>query len=306
MVMLITEKRTIALLLSQLEKNDATTAAIRSFFLSYCDHNVVEWLKERIIANDAAVIAKIQQLIAAPAPVTVSHTKFVRPPGYLMRDWNSGSNGSGEYIGSDGTTVETVIRTGTTAKPISVDLCGDSVMRGVAVTLSPIDYIKQNRTAWTVTDHAAGGLCARDLLNGYTEPDAGLPTEYWPNGPQPPFANIGRVHKFVVLQVGFNDAFRNIANFDSNMRKLVDIVLREGRIPVLTGVFNVNINVAGRAANNAATLQIAADYGLQHAGWGEDFFPADVATDTIHRTQSSSNRMAGTLIAAIERAIAAA
>lgn len=306
MVMLVTEKRTIALLLSQLEKNDATTAAIRAFFLPYCDHNVVDWLKARIIANDTAVINKIKELIAAPAATTVSYTKFVRPAGYLMRDWNAGSNVSGEYVGVNGTTVDTVIRTGTLTKPISVDLCGDSVMRGVAVTLSPIDYIKQQRPTWVVTDHAAGGLTTRDLLNGYTEPDAGLPTEYWPNGPQPAFSKIGRVHKFVVLQTGFNDAFRSVTGFDSNMRKLVDIVLREGRIPVLTGVFNVNISVAGRAANNAATLQIASDYGLQHAGWNEDFLSTDVATDTIHRTQVASNRMAGTLIAAIERAIAAA
>ncbi len=306
MVMLVTEKRTIAQLLSQLEKNDATTAAIKNFFLSYCDHNVVDWIKERITANDTAVIAKIQQLIAAPAPTIVAHTKFVRPAGYLMREWHGGSNASGEYIGADGTTVETVIRSGAAAKPISVDLCGDSVMRGVAVTLSPIDYIKQNRPTWSVTDHAAGGLTTRDLLLGYAEPNAGQPAEYWPNGPQPPFAHIARAHKIVVLQTGFNDAFRNVTGFDTNMRKLVDIVLREGRIPVLTGVFNVNISVAGRAANNAATLQIASDYGLQHAGWNEDFFASDVAADTIHRTQSASSRMAGTLIAAIERAIAAA
>lgn len=304
MVMLVTEKRAIALLLSQLEKNDATTAAIKSYFQPYCDHSVVDWIKAQIIANNTAVIGKIQELIAAPAPFIVEYTKNRRPSGYLLRSWYAGSNLACEYVGSDGVTVETIIRAGSLTKPISVDLCGDSVMRGVAVTTSPIDFIKQQRTAWVVTDHAAGGLTTRDLLNGYTEPDVGLPVEYWPNGPQPAFSKITRAHKVVVLQTGFNDAFRSVANFDSNMRKLVDIVLREDRIPVLTGVFNVNISVAGRAANNTATLQIAADYGLQHAGWGEDFFAADVATDTIHRTQSSSNRMAGTLIAAIERAIA--
>ena len=304
MVMLVTEKRTIALLLSQLEKDDATTAAIKSYFLSYCDHDVVAWIKDQITGNNTQVISKIQELIAAPQSTIVEYTKNKRPAGYLLRSWYAGSNLACQYVGSDGVTVETVLRAGTATKPISVDLCGDSVMRGVLVVLSPIDYIKQNRTAWTVTDHAAGGLTTRDLLGGYAIPDAGLPTEYWPNGPQPAFELITRAHKVVVLQTGFNDAFRNVPNFDTNMRKLVDIVLREDRIPVLTGVFNINNAVAGRAANNAATLQIAADYGLQHAGWNEDFFSTDVGTDAIHMTQAASNRHAVALIAAIERAIA--
>lgn len=104
MVMLITQKRTIALILSQLEKDDAITQAIKSFFLPYCDHNVVDWIKTRIQNNDQAVIAKVAELIAAPDAIVVSYPAGKLPPGYLVRTYCVGTVLWGDYIGSDGVT----------------------------------------------------------------------------------------------------------------------------------------------------------------------------------------------------------
>ena len=56
---------------------------------------------------------------------------------------------------------------------------------------------------------------------------------------------------------------------------------------------------------NAVTLRLAAELGLQHAGWREDYRgPGDVISDQIHRTQEASDRLAALVVAAIERAAA--
>lgn len=193
--------------------------------------------------------------------------------------------------------------------PRTVDLYGDSIMRGVGAQVSPADRLREQ--GFVVDDHSASGLMLRSVVRGYEEPYAGAATAEFPRGPQPPFAQVLRTARVVVIQTGANDALEPANDFAANLRVAILAARAEGRTVVLTGVVQIpegpvffNAEAQPRlAANNAATYALAAEYGLQHAGWSEDYRgPVDLHPDRVHRTQEASDRLAALLASAIERA----
>lgn len=196
---------------------------------------------------------------------------------------------------------------------LTVELNGDSILAGYGVDPTPVDLIRQARPRWVIDDRAVPGLKLESLFQGYTEPYPGAPAEHYPRGPQPPFAEVERHSRVVVLSLGPNDAFNyvDVEAFKGYLRGAVELLLSEGRVPVLTGLVGMPEDnpifdaeqVERLHAFNAYTHALADEFGLEYAGWDADYRgEIDVAPDHIHRTQEASDRLAPLLIAAIERA----
>lgn len=171
-----------------------------------------------------------------------------------------------------------------TRPPVTVDLYGDSILAGYGVQVTPVERIRAARPGWVVVDHAANGTALKALMPG--------------------FAQAPRTGRIVVIGNGFVDAFQGLDGYALNLRSAVQQLQREGRVVVLTGVVGTPQPPPMAATYNAITLAIAAEFGLQHAGWGEAYQDGDASPDGIHRTQQASDRLAGLLVAAIERAAA--
>ncbi|WP_343735273.1 SGNH/GDSL hydrolase family protein [Acidovorax sp.] len=171
---------------------------------------------------------------------------------------------------------------GASPEPVTVDLYGDSIPAGYGVAVTPLERIRAMRPQWQVVDHAANGTRLKDLMPG--------------------FATAPRTGRYVVLQPGFVDAFRATEGYELDLRTAIDQVQREGRVPVLTGIVGTPSPPPLAAQYNAITHALAREYGLQHAGWGEDYRDGDTTADGIHRTQDASDRLAALLVAAIDRA----
>ncbi|MCT6721686.1 GDSL-type esterase/lipase family protein [Acidovorax sp. K2F] len=195
--------------------------------------------------------------------------------------------------------------------PVSVTLDGDSILYGPTLAHNIAARLREWRPQWTVDDRGVYGLKLWQLIAGYTEPFPGAGPELFPRGPQPPYAQVQRNTRIVVLEAGGNDALemRTVAEYEADLREAIRIVQAEGRTAVLTGIVDLPVAdiftppiKARRDELNAVTLRVAAELGLQHAGWGEDYQGPQDVFDNVHRTQAASDRLAALLVAAIERA----
>ena len=167
---------------------------------------------------------------------------------------------------------------------LAVDLYGDSIVSGYGIEVSPAQRVAQARPQWNVLDHSEYGVKLSDLL---------------PNLPYLP-----RTAPFVVLALGLNDASAADDQFEQNLRQAIELVLQQGRTPVLTGLVGEPNPTPRMLQYNAITLQLAAQYHLEHAHWQEDYRPGDASPDGIHRTQEASDRLAALLVQALDRAMA--
>lgn len=191
----------------------------------------------------------------------------------------------------------------------TVDVYGDSISIGVGVEVSPIMRLTEYRPNWVVDHHSAGGLRLDAVISGYSEPFQNANPIYYPKGPQLPFTQVVRTSRFIVVGVGINDAINDSTQLDAerfehNLRYLVRTILEEKRVPIITGVVNIGSNPAFREHYNNVTHKIAQEFNLVHAGWGEAYAAEGVGSDTIHPNQMGSDRLAGRLIEAIDKAIA--
>lgn len=168
------------------------------------------------------------------------------------------------------------------ALPLVVDVYGDSIMAGYGVRVSPVARIREARPGWQLVDHSAPGTPLKALMPG--------------------FATAPRAGQVVVIGNGFVDAFQGLDGYALDLRAAVLQILAERRVPVLTGIVGTPLQPPMAAPYNAVTHAIAAEFGLQHAGWGEAYRDGDAAADGIHRTQEASDRLAVLLADAIERA----
>lgn len=166
--------------------------------------------------------------------------------------------------------------------PLAVDMYGDSILAGYGVLEPPARRMAQARPQWKMLDHSAYGIKLSDLM---------------PNLPYVP-----RSGAIVVLELGLNDALAQDDQFEAHLRQAIELLLREGRTPVLTGLAGQPNPTPHVAQFNAITVQLASRYGLEHAHWYEDYRPGDVVADGIHRTQEASDRLTALLVQAIERA----
>lgn len=194
---------------------------------------------------------------------------------------------------------------------VSIEIHGDSIPFGPGIERNVAAQIRVLRPDWDVLDVSASGLDLSDVVNGYTEPYKNAPPEAFPAGPQPPIAQRLLVGRFQVIEVGGNDALemRDPAVYEADLRSAIKAIQAAGRVPVLTGIVNAPTSdfftptvLVRRDELNAITLRLAAELGLPHAGWGEDYRgEVDVIHDRIHRTQEASDRLAALLVQAIER-----
>lgn len=202
---------------------------------------------------------------------------------------------------------------GGSSNTLTVEINGDSILFGPNLTLKPVDYIKQTKPDWIVVDKGVLGLTMRDLVNGYQEPFLNADHSYYPLGPQAAFKNINRDSKFVVLGLGGNDALtvETTADFEAKLRSAVTTLLSENRIPILTGIIQLQategtlVDSAARTRSiqiNAITYAVAADFGLVHAQWDKIPFDNNDTFDGIHRKQGPSNALMDRLIIAIQEA----
>lgn len=196
--------------------------------------------------------------------------------------------------------------------PVSVEVYGDSILVGPTLERNVAAQMRALRPGWAVLDVSASGSGLQLVLHGYTEPYPGAPPDAYPAGPQPPLAERAKVGRYQVIAVGGNDALvgNSADGFEAGLREAVQIIRAEGRVPVFTGIVNAPPGEAftpavlrRRDELNAITLRLAAELGISHAAWGEDYLgEQDVIADRIHRTQEASDRLAALLIEAIERA----
>lgn len=196
-------------------------------------------------------------------------------------------------------------------EPVSVTLDGDSIMVGVWLQRGIAARMRELRPDWVIDDRGVVGLKLYDLLRGYQEPSPGAPPERYPRGPQPPYAQVARSTRFVVIEAGGNDTLDpiDVGAWEADLREALRIVQAEGRVPVLTGIVDFDDDAglpqgmkARRDACNAITHRVAQELGLQHAGWGEDYQGPRDRIDPLHRSQEASDRLATLLVDAIEHA----
>lgn len=198
-----------------------------------------------------------------------------------------------------------------TAELHTVEVYGDSIVRSPGLAVPMAQALRSMLPGWSIDDRSASGLRLAELMTGYAEPFKGAARELYPAGPQPAFAAVSRQAHVVVIALGANDApgTRPVDAFERDLREAVRIVRAEGRTAVLTGIVGLPVSdafpapwVARSAELNAITLAVAAELGLQHAGWGEAYEGPKDVIDSVHRTQDASDRLAARLASAIERA----
>ena len=197
----------------------------------------------------------------------------------------AGCGGGGDADSDRGASDSNVPPAPATPGTLAVDLYGDSILAGYGVIDPPARRMAQARPQWRVFDHSEYGVKLSDLM---------------PNLPYLP-----QTAPYVVLALGLNDAIAEDDQFEANLRQAIDLILRQGRTPVLTGLVGEPNPQPRMVRFNAITLDFASRYGLEHAHWHEDYRPGDASADGIHRTQEASDRLALLLVQAIERAAAA-
>ncbi|WP_172705834.1 GDSL-type esterase/lipase family protein, partial [Variovorax paradoxus] len=170
----------------------------------------------------------------------------------------------------------------------SVTLEGDSILYGGFVPgprlpETPAALLHRLRPAYTVVDNSVPALTAALRAR--------------------PFAAERRSTRFVVLQHGINDA-QNATALAPPLRRMVERVQAEGRVPVVTGLarqFGAR-KVRRRDAYDATAREVARSRGALFADWGAvEGRPEDMA-DWIHPGTPYSARLVERLVAVLDAA----
>lgn len=91
-----------------LASNSEIATRVREFFQPRCDCDIVEWVKQRILASDPTVIDALKGLIQADVvdPPAYPATSITVPTGtntFLLRTWCASGVRMGEFLNHDGT-----------------------------------------------------------------------------------------------------------------------------------------------------------------------------------------------------------
>lgn len=190
---------------------------------------------------------------------------------------------------------------------VTIELNGDSLLLGYLLETTPEMIICKNRPKWVVTNKCAGGLTLNNYFNGYKEPYLNAKKEVYPSGPQLPFKDTLRQSKFIVIELGSNDAYIKIppSLFEYELREIIDIIKKENRIPILTGIPAMEISETFNQEtinriniNNKIIRQVCIDTNSLHAGW--DIYPFTDSIDGIHKTQEVMTDLTLLLIKTID------
>jgi len=189
---------------------------------------------------------------------------------------------------------------GSTEREYTVELNGDSIVAGLGLEVKPSMYLQKLLPDWSIQDKSQVGLTLDSLVKGYSTP--------WVNGPvptlgvQPPFAEITRTADIVVISLGGNDAYGNAdaREFEENLRTVISAIKQEKRIPMLTGIVQLNASTNGFTQEvvnkaiefNTITQKVAIDMNVINVNWDTvEYKGLGDTIDGIHRTQSASDRL---------------
>lgn len=199
------------------------------------------------------------------------------------------------------------------AEIVTLELNGDSILYGPGLNKVSIVLLKELKPKWIVIDKAVGGLTLNALYKGYIVPYLNAKPEVFPLGPQLPFRDVKRNSKFIVIEVGGNDAYNQLPAeiFEAQLREMISILKSENRVPIITGIpgmiagdtFNQD-TVDRILVNNAIMRKVTKEMNVIHAGW--DTYPFNPLTDTIdgiHRSQEALNNLVIEIIKSIDNYI---
>ena len=202
---------------------------------------------------------------------------------------------------------------GGTPAVCSVEINADSILSGEGLQERPAATLQRMRPAWQIDDRAVGGLFMAALWAGYTEPYRGAPASVYPRGPQRPFKDVARTSHVVVVEVGGNDALAlpTPADFERDLRAIVTTIQAEGRVPVLTGIVQIEPDAgslfgpaehAHSVVLNTITHRVADDLGVAHAGIDLDPIRQEDTFDGIHRRPPAVATLLQRIAVAVEAA----
>jgi 5'-methylthioadenosine phosphorylase len=207
--------------------------------------------------------------------------------------------------------------------PAVIDVFGDSISRGYGITKNLVDTNSVLEPTWNFINRSANGVTLKAVRFGYAESYPGAPASEFPLGPMPPFGTVAKAGKYTVIAVGLNDAMGitypqvtfTAQDFEVDLRAVVNRAIDEGRIPIITGLPNINWQsqiFAGRntqvrdkvIAFNNVCAQVATSLNCKFANFNSAYnSDARNTIDGIHPTQENSNKLAALLRTAIKNSI---
>lgn len=187
----------------------------------------------------------------------------------------------------------------------SVELNGDSVLFGYITNdttwrLESTPAQRLRDKGYQIEDKTAGGLRTYDLVRGYLQPFPEAWSALYPSGAQPAFWNLPHDSRIIVIQTGIND-FKdpfNPARVYQDYSYMVDYIRGLGKIPVITGVTQVDKTVVGIEVSDKIdkireTIKLVVKNKFVHYASFENV-PVKW-TDGYHLTQESSDEMVNNL-----------
>jgi hypothetical protein len=105
----VLKNRAAAILLAEILSDSELAAALAVYFSPYCDCNITDWIVGRLNANDAFVIAKIRELIAARDDFPLIRGTYKPVQGQLLSQYCSGNDFIGIYADGNGGEVQKTI-----------------------------------------------------------------------------------------------------------------------------------------------------------------------------------------------------
>jgi len=191
----------------------------------------------------------------------------------------------------------------------TIELNGDSIMAGLSIDTFALSIAKK-RKDFFIVDKAVAGLSMRSLWNGYVTPYPGGSTPSF--GAQMPFQRVNRTSHVVLIELGGNDAYGDYPaeEFAFQLEGMIITLMKEGRIPVLTGIVPLTLGGAFDQAtiDRSAVLDeivhtLAAKYQLIDAQWRTVRYDGKIDTiDGIHRTQGAADRLVERTIEGLDAA----
>ena len=195
-------------------------------------------------------------------------------------------------------------------EPPSITMIGDSIVAGFGLEQDMTMYLQEKRPRWLVIDRGVIGLSIKSLANGYKEPFKDAPPEYYPLGSQPPFSDVKITTKYVLVQLGGNDAIELLDPllYKAYLDDVVGHIIAQGAIPIYTGIVDFTPTggvITQKAKEHRAVLNdVMLRHSLKHKAifldWGNLTNNNEDTIDGIHRTQEANNYLARTIIEAIE------
>jgi hypothetical protein len=167
----------------------------------------------------------------------------------------------------------------------SVDLYGDSIMHGGYGGHSRLDEppaatLKRLRPRYAVQDYSRNGETATQRART--------------------FESERRTGHFVVIAHGINDSIQRLP-LEASLRPMIEIVRREGREVILTGLSRQSASIPGRASTDHAIRRLASEMHVPFADWGAVRYRPDEMADVLHPAKQYSDRLVQSIVEVLDQ-----